>query len=887
MTPTTQGNSFRRQAGLPHPGPHRGAAARFIFGLVLVFAVAAQAFTDDALQKAQDQFRAGRYEEAVALYEKAARQSALWTQAKTGLVRVLLESGQYERAEKVCAELLAKLPEKTQVLTLRAKIFERTGRYAQARADFKAAVQRAPELLEARLGLGKMQWEWGEKDAARRTLGYFISYYRNHQNLTAADLTLTAQACVYLGRFKDANTLFQDANRADPTYWRALVQWGELMLSKYNVPAARGLFADALKINQNSAAAIVGLAQASGSGRIDPAAIDKLLQRQPTYVPAYDYRAGIDIARQSYKQAVTKLDKALKANPNSLTTRTLRAIAFYFQDDQANLQKEKKRVLKTNPSYGRFYHELAEALARRYLFRESVHYYEKALTLDPELWAARAGLGTSLSRLGQEGEAKQQLEQAFTNDSYNKHVANLLTLFDELPQYKVHETRYLTLKLHADDDPVLAPYATALADESFASLLKLYPISTEQKVIVEIFPSHDDFAVRCFGLPGAQAFLGICFGNVVAMDSPRARSKGDFVWGETLWHELVHVTHLRLTGNRIPRWLAEGIAVFETTQARSYWAMRLEWPFIMALKHKRALPLKDLDSGFSRPGNPGEVSLSYFQASLMIEFIVNKFGRESLLAMFPKFKAGLKTPDVVAKVFDEDIDAFDARFRKYVAQKYRLDAVDYAYERRDVSDDPLLLAALIKKKPNNPFVNYRYGMYYKDAGETEKALFFLNKAKSLFPEFVDKHNPYAALAEIYAAKGDTAKAVEELRALTSLNGKDTATLQRLADWSMQLHNYDAAIEALTKMLYISPFLSDVHRQLALACLAAGRTDAAISELQVNLLTRPQDLAGAHCDLADAYLQAGRKAEAKQSALSALEIAPDYERAQQILLATIE
>ncbi len=68
---------------------------------------------------------------------------------------------------------------------------------------------------------------------------------------------------------------------------------------------------------------------------------------------------------------------------------------------------------------------------------------------------------------------------------------------------------------------------------------------------------------------------------------------------------------------------------------------------------------------------------------------------------------------------------------------------------------------------------------------------------------------------------------------------------------------------------------------------AGKFDQAIVELKINLLTEPQDLAGAHCDLADAFLKAGRKPEAKKSALAALEIAPSYERAQEILLASME
>ena len=42
-------------------------------------------------------------------------------------------------------------------------------------------------------------------------------------------------------------------------------------------------------------------------------------------------------------------------------------------------------------------------------------------------------------------------------------------------------------------------------------------------VQVEVYPDHEDFAVRTMGMPGLGA-LGVTFGQVVAMDSPRHAS---------------------------------------------------------------------------------------------------------------------------------------------------------------------------------------------------------------------------------------------------------------------------------------------------------------------------------------------------------------------------
>ncbi|MFQ5648654.1 MAG: tetratricopeptide repeat protein [bacterium] len=843
----------------------------------------------EALQKAGRLFHKGEYEQAISQYERLASNEAVAAEANVGLATVFLQVGNYERAEKVCQKALAVSANHPEGLTLLGDVLKHTGRYDEARIRYEQGIAADPAYLPARLKLGVMQWQQGERKQARTTLQYFITTYRMRRNLSPDEIGLTAQACVYLERFRDANTLFFEATKADPNLWQAFVAWGELMLSKYNTADAQSIFEDALKINPHIAEAHLGLAKAFRAASFERAtqAAEQALRINPNLVPAHDFLAELQITLGRFEEGLQKLEKPLQINPASLTTRTLRAVAYYFLNNDKKFKEEEVALLEISPKYGELYYQIAEVLAKRYLFEESVEYYRKALLLDPEHWSAHAGLGTSLSRLGRETEARQELEKSFARDPYNKYVGNLLTLFDEFSQYKNHQTKHLTLRIHERDDPVLAPYATELADESFGALLEKYPIETDEEVILEIFPSHDDFAVRCFGLPGAQAFLGICFGNVVAMDSPRARSQGDFVWGETLWHELVHVTHLRLTANRIPRWLAEGIAVYETSLARPYWSMNMDWPFIMAFTHNRTLPLKDLDSGFNRPTSPGQVTLSYFQASLLVEFIVAQYGHDKLVKMFPVFKSGLKTPAVIEAVFGKDIDGFDKEFRRYVTTKYKLDRVDYSYDPHELNIGPEALEKKVSKKPNNPFLNFKAGLYQKEKKDYKKAIAYLQKAKQLFPAYVDKNNPYRVLADIYVELGERRKAIAELEVLTSLNGKNLETLQFLSELCQQGKDYDCAIAALRKALYIAPFESDIHRRLGRVYEAKGEYEAAIRELEINLRTQPQDMAGAHCDLALALLKAGRKHEAKKSALAALEIAPDYERAQEILLASLE
>lgn len=865
-----------------------------IFGLCGLFSlpISLSAQSTPTLKKAHEAFNSGEYETALNYYERATGIRSRAVQGYLGLAGVYLQTGEYSKAEKACRDALEISSRHPEALTLLGEVLQGTGRYQEALEHYHRALAQNPTHLPARLNLGKLQHDLGDRVASRQTLQYFIDYYRSRTSLSAEEIAYVAEACIYLERVRDANNLFYDATKADPNLWQAYIPWGNLFLSKYNEFDALGVFEDALAVNPRAAEAHLGRAKALISENYDQAmsVLDQALEINPNLVEAHNLRAETAIVASEFDEALEHLQTALEVNPNALAARALKALCHYLRDEEQNFAAEEQKILAVNPHYGELYFQIADILARRYLFQESVEFYRKALDLNPEHWLARAGLGTSLSRLGEEEAARQELERAFAKDPYNKYVGNLLTLFDEYPDYSTHRGDGYVLRIHKKEADVLAPYAVALIESSLAYLRQRYPSDFSQPVTIEIFPEHDDFAVRCFGLPGAQAFLGICFGNVIAMDSPQARSKGDFAWGETLWHELVHVTHLRLTENRIPRWLAEGIAVYETASQHPYWHMNLDLPFVLTFLNDNLLALKELDSGFSRPRNPGQVSLSYFQASKVVEFIEETHGHKKLLELFPEFRAGKETPEVIEKVFGQEIDAFDADFRAFLRAQYRLDELTFNYDPREMADNRDAgerLRNKVEENPNDPILNFHVGLFYKRQGAYDEAVEHLTKSTELFPRFVQKENPYKALAEIHSEQGNRQAAIDVLKALTALNGKDLESLKLLAHWSAEVQGYPEAIEALRKAVYISPFDADIHKQLGDAYLAAKQYDEAVREFQMRVLTESHDMAGAQCDLAYAYLMAGNKTDAKEAALTALEIAPSYDRAQEILLQCVE
>jgi cellulose synthase operon protein C len=86
---------------------------------------------------------------------------------------------------------------------------------------------------------------------------------------------------------------------------------------------------------------------------------------------------------------------------------------------------------------------------------------------------------------------------------------------------------------------------------------------------------------------------------------------------------------------------------------------------------------------------------------------------------------------------------------------------------------------------------------------------------------------------------------------------------------------------------IDPFDAAAHAALGRLAIARKDSPLALREFRAALAAGPADPAPAHCDLAEALLMNGDRVDAKKEVIAALEIAPTYERAQDLLLKIVD
>lgn len=793
-----------------------------------------------------------------------------------------LNLGQYSEVE----EVLAGRTDSASV-AIRARAMVEQGQYGEAEKLLAGPAKAAP-ASDAALELGLLQLMLGRRDEASRTLNRVL----DGQPKTGADNLRMARAAYALGTafsdnelIREANDVYlRQANRLSPDDPYINTFWGELLADKYELSDALKSFQIALKADENNVAARTGMARLMLEGNPAEAktAVEEILKINAKYVPAHLLAAEIALDERRRDDAKASIEEALKVNPNHLRALSLRGAVAFLEGRDADFERQAQEVLKLNPAFGEVYRTAGDHAARNYLFDEAVALTKRAQSVDPANAKINADLGLHLMRTGDESAARASLETSFKGDAFksNTLTLNLLTLLDELDKFETITDGKIVFRFHPDEAAVMREYALPLAKEALATLEKLYQFEAKGPILIEMFPKHDDFAVRTLGLPGMIGALGACFGRVVTLDSPRARKPGEFNWGETLWHEMAHVITLQMSNNRIPRWLSEGASDFESRRKRTEWAREMEVPFVQALEEDKILKLADLNEGFS---DPRTISLAYFQSSLVVEHLIQAYGEPKYQEFIRSFARGLETPDAMKAVFGASIDEIQKSFDAFVAK--RSAALRSALERPETTEKTSLeeLKTLASELPDSFGVQMQLGIKLNEAGDKAAAIQAFERAAKLIPWAVGENNPHRYIAQIALEQKDNERAIQALEALLAVDHSDVEAARRLASLVASGNDPARAERAYQRVVDVDPF--DAEAQLALGRLALERKDSGIAlrALRAALAAKPADRVTVHTDLAEAYLLAGDRALAKQHTLNALEIAPTFDRALDLLL----
>jgi tetratricopeptide (TPR) repeat protein len=693
----------------------------------------------------------------------------------------------------------------------------------------------------------------------------------------SAVLAVRAEAAWALNDLQAANNWFKEAMRENPDDVSTRVRWGDLYADSHQAAEAMDIYREALQQDENNAFAMLGAARVL-AGSFDDAAnafIKPILTGSSSEggarIGALMLSARIALENGRRNEALDALEDAAEIvaanNWAPLEVYALRAAADLLNNVTESSWTEMS--LEYNPHYGGIYAVPAHfyVITRRY--REAIDLYQKAVDVDPGLASAHEELGVNLLRDNQVSRARKHLVTAYEQDPFSPVAVNTLRLLDSFENFKlindpeVPDDRGLvpvTFRLHKEESDAIAPYAIKLTRDSIAEFTDRYQFALREPVIIEMYPDHEDFAVRTAGMPGL-GILGATFGYVVAMDSPSGRPPQEFQWGTTLWHEMAHVFTLEASNHLVPRWFSEGVSVFEEWRSGPNPGVRIPMSVYTAIKDGRMLPVAELDEGFLRPTYEGQVIVSYMQAGLVCQYIDAAYGAESLSGLLYKYRDGYQTGDAIEEVLGIPPSQFDRDFAKFVQGGHGaiLDNLDDWHRTRKSIEQKVSEADW--------------------SGIIELAKHLLD----LLPAYVEPDSPYLVLARAHEELGERQQAITALERFWRRGGYDPAALKQLAGWLYEENRTADAIDALQSVNLVDPLDQELHGALGDMLLGAGRAEEALNEYSVALALDPHDQATANYRMATAYHELGNLERSEDFLLKALDVAPNFRPAQRLLL----
>jgi tetratricopeptide (TPR) repeat protein len=836
-------------------------APRLPFWLVCPLLLAAAPFARAAdLAETTQLFRGGKYAECVKATEKAIAENDFSENYRLLKIRAEMELGRYADALKTLDEALRRFPYSLQLRWIGREV-----------CQFNRLPERATRM-EVEITQMIQQAPWRYSDAVNQVV---VGRFYLSQGIDPK---------------KVLDNVYNVVKKRQASYTEVFLASGELALEKNDYALAAEAFQQAAKLDVGDADAHFGLARAfaPSDGEKAEAAIKAALKWNPNHVKSLLLVAEEQIDAEQYDDAEVTLAQVAKINPHQPRMAALRAVIAHLKNQAESEKFQRLAGLKHWPTNPEVDFLIGKKLSQKYRFAEGEKYQRQALEFDSKYVPAKMQLAQDLLRLGKEEEGWKLAEEALSADGYNVVAHNLVTLQDNIAKFRTLEDDGFVVRMDAREAEIYGSRVLDLLKRARAQLCAKYDVELMQPVIVELFRRQQDFAIRTFGLPGGAGFLGVCFGSVITANSPASQGANPTCWEATLWHEFCHVVTLNKTNNKMPRWLSEGISVYEERQAAKTWGQVMNPKYREMLLGDGLVPMSKLSGAFLSPPSPLHLQFAYFESSLAVQYLVEKHGLDTLKRVLVDLGAGMPINDSLAR-YAGSLEKLDADFAEYARKQAQALAPDADWSAPELPRraSSTVIGAWLNDHPRNYGALARFARQLMNEGKWEEAKSPLEEMRKLYPQDETASGGLAMLAEVHRELKNAEQERAALEQLAELSDDDVEMFGRLTELATKAEDWQAVKKHACRWLAVNPLAAGPHRAAVTAAEALGDDALAIDGFRALLLLEPFDPAEIHLKLAGALERKGELIEAKRHALLALEETPRYRAAHERLLAIVK
>lgn len=798
--------------------------------------------------------------------------------------------GEYARAAEA-ASAAARSERRTEDWRLlQADALTAIGRYREAREAIEEGLRETPFSIRLRLAAFHLFRQNGDPQRARQLLEelYQITDRRLRTSQQPPDQIAIGKAALLVGADpkRVLELFFSPVKKAQPEFRESYLASGDLALDKSDFSLAAKLFTEAARKFSGDPEVQFGLARAYESSDTGAMlkAVEQTLKGNPNHTGAYLLLANHHIDAEQYEQADIALAKVLEINPAHPRAHALRAVLAELRGNTPGIETARAAALQSwaeNPEVDSL---IGLKFSQKYRFAEGAQHQRQALEFDPEYLPAKAQLAQDLLRLGQDEEGWKLAQEVQEADPYNVVAYNLVTLRESLAKFQTLTSKHFLVRMDPKEAEVYGQRVLDLLERAQEQLGKKYGMEPKEKTIVEIFPDQKDFAIRTFGLPGGAGYLGVCFGRLITANSPAARPGSATNWEAVLWHEYCHVVTLQLTRNRMPRWLSEGISVYEERQARGTWGEQMKPRYRAMILGEDLTPVSRLSGAFLKPKTPLHLQFAYYESSLVVEYLLERFGLDAMKRIFADLGTGIAINDALAK-HAAPLEQIDREFaeRAQALARNTGPRLDWSQPEPAKIATEAALRTWVKENPDNYSALMEDARHLLEERQWEAAKVPLRKVIELYPEQHEGESAYTMLARAHRELSETEEEFATLQKVATLSSEAPEAYGRLMELSAIREDWPAVTEYAAQFEAVDPLSPLPHRYAGQALETLGQDAGAISRYRTLLNLNPANPSDTHYRLAKLLHKTGQPEEARRHVLQALEEAPRFRDALTLLL----
>ena len=806
-------------------------------------------------------------------------------------------SGDYAAAEEYCERIMSFGGDDPDLMRVFIDAMVAQGKYNEAAEVAATAAETFAGYFPIQVLAVETLRHAGKEEKAQTLLKELNQLAKdvNPKALNAVELTALGKAALLLGAEPKMvlTNFFQKARQLDVKVLDGHLAAAEIALAKSDYALASRILNQARGKLGSFPDLLYLLARAfSPSDRKkSESLIDDILESNPHHLPALLLRAEHAIDVEEYKRARELIASVHKINPHHPLAWAYEAAIAYLQDERA--KGVEARTMALNPWAGNPEVDfvIGEKISQNRRFNEGAAFLRQALEANPNHLGAKKALGQNLLRLGKEQEGWALIKEVQAKDKFDVETYNLMLLHDELEKFVTLESEHFLVRMTTQEAKIYGPQVLDLLEDASRILGTKYGFLPEERVLVDFYPDQRDFAIRTLGIPGGLGILGASFGNVLVMNSPGGPGAMGTNWESTLWHEYCHTITLGATKSRIPRWLTEGISVYEERNRDPSCGHKMTPVFRRRILNEDdeepgLIPIVVLSGALTNFNNPETIDFAYYQSSLLVEYLLEKYGAKN----FQRVLSDLKTNAAAEKVLAErmaNLDTLDQGFAKFARARARKVApkADWELPAPDspLHRDPEGVARYLQDNPNNIWALSTHCRYLLADKKWKEAKAPAKRLIKLYPEFIGAGNGYACLAQACRNLEEFDEERTSLRAWSKRDGDASQALDRLIELDLEKQDWSAVEEDARRLLAVNPLLRSPHRALAVSAQAQGRRPEAIRAFESLLHLDPVNPADVHFRLGQLYAEDHDDATATRHVLAAIEEAPRFREAHQLLL----